>query len=235
MNYDSGVDRAAETPVNLASRSTSPRVAARQAEARRRIIVAARQVVSEQGFAASQVAVVASIAEVATGTIYRHFPSKASLFSEMLRQVCQRELNVVEAVLAEQNSGTAERIADAVRTFVDRALRGGGLSYAVIVEPMDPDIDQVRLDARAGLATAFARAITEGTGTGELPPQEAGIRGAAIVGAFLEAVVEPLAARPVDDYSRSAISKEVATFCRNAVTANTRTSNTRSDDSKDQS
>src|SRR3954449_5792441 len=70
----------------------SPRVAARQAEARRRILEAARVVVAEQGFAAAQVAVVASVADVATGSIYRHFPSKASLFSEMLRVVCRREL-----------------------------------------------------------------------------------------------------------------------------------------------
>jgi AcrR family transcriptional regulator len=59
----------------------SPRVAARQADARRRILEAARVVVAEQGFAAAQVAVVASVADVATGSIYRHFPSKACLFS----------------------------------------------------------------------------------------------------------------------------------------------------------
>jgi hypothetical protein len=35
-------------------------------------------------------------------------------------------------------------------------LRGEGLAYAVIVEPVDPDVDQVRLEARAGLADAFA-------------------------------------------------------------------------------
>lgn len=134
------------------SRSRSPRVAARQIEARRRILEAARLVVTEQGFAAAQVVVVASIAEVATGTIYRHFPSKASLFSEMLRDVCQKELEVVQAVLAETDLPASTRIAEAVRTFADRALRGGGLSYAVIVEPMDPDIDQVRLAARAVLA-----------------------------------------------------------------------------------
>jgi AcrR family transcriptional regulator len=68
----------------------SPRVAARQAAARRRILEAARVVLAEQGFAAAQVAVVASVADVATGSIYRHFPSKASLFAEMLRAVCAR-------------------------------------------------------------------------------------------------------------------------------------------------
>jgi AcrR family transcriptional regulator len=198
--------------------SRSPRVAARQAEARRRILEAARTVVSEQGFAAAQVAVVASIADVATGSIYRHFPSKASLFSEMLRHICRRELEVVRAILEEDGRSAAERIGDAVATFVDRALRGGGLSYAVIVEPVDPDIDQVRLDARAGLAAAFARVIQEGIADGELGDQDPHIRGAAIVGAFLEGVVAPLAARPVDAARRDEVSHEIAAFCQNAVT-----------------
>lgn len=196
----------------------SPRVAARQAETRRRILLAARTVVAEQGFAAAQVAVVASIADVATGSIYRHFPSKASLFSEMLRDVCRRELDVVEAVLSETDRGAEDRIGDAVSTFVDRALRGGGLSYSVIVEPMDPDVDQVRLDARAGLAAAFAAVIAEGIAAGQLGDQDPQIRGAAIVGAFLEGVVAPLAARPVDARLRDEVAAEIAAFCQNAVT-----------------
>lgn len=205
----------------------SPRVAARQAEARRRILEAARTVVGEQGFAAAQVAVVASIADVATGSIYRHFPSKASLFSEMLREVCRRELDVVTAVLGETGRNAAERIGDAVTTFVDRALRGGGLSYAVIVEPMDPDVDHVRLDARAGLADAFAAVIAEGIATGELGDQDPQIRGAAIVGAFLEGVVAPLAARPVDADRREEVGREIAAFCQNAVTGAAITRGTR--------
>lgn len=197
----------------------SPRVAARQAEAKRRILEAARVVVAEQGFAAAQVAVVASMADVATGSVYRHYPSKASLFSDMLRQVCQRELDVVQAVLAESaRGGAGDRIHDAVETFVDRALRGDGLSYAVIVEPMDPDVDQVRLDARAGLAAAFAAVIAEGVRRGEFPAQEAGIRGAGVVGAFLEGVVAPLADRPVHAARRQVVSREIAAFCQSAVT-----------------
>jgi AcrR family transcriptional regulator len=195
----------------------SPRVAARQADARRRIVAAARVVVAEQGFAAARVAVVARVADVATGSIYRHFPSKASLFSEMLRLVCARELEVVRAVTTEPGRGALDRLGDAVATFVDRALRGEGLAYAVIVEPMDPDVDRVRLEARAALAEAFAALIREGVAGGELAAQDAGIRGAAIVGAFLEAVVAPLAGRDSRPPDRAAIRTEVARFAQAAV------------------
>ncbi|MEW2505821.1 MULTISPECIES: TetR/AcrR family transcriptional regulator [unclassified Amycolatopsis] len=195
----------------------SPRVAARQADARRRILEAARVVVAEHGFAAAQVAVVASVADVATGSIYRHFPSKASLFSEMLRVVCERELEVVRAIAGEGGRSAGERIGDAVATFVDRALRGDGLAYAVIVEPMDPEVDQVRLEARAGLAEAFAGLIEEGVESGEFAAQDARVRGAAIVGAFLEGVVTPLAERDTQPPDREAISGEIARFCQAGV------------------
>jgi AcrR family transcriptional regulator len=205
------------TRVAASDTRPSPRVAARQADARRRILEAARVVVAEQGFAAAQVAVVASVADVATGSIYRHFPSKASLFSEMLRVVCVRELEVVRAITSEQGRTAIERIGDAVATFVDRTLRGEGLAYAVIVEPMDPEVDQVRLEARAGLADAFADLIEEGIESGEFSDQNARVRGAAIVGAFLEGVVAPLAERATRPPDREAISGEIARFCQAAI------------------
>jgi AcrR family transcriptional regulator len=195
----------------------SPRVAARVADSRRRILEAARVVVAEQGYAAAQVAVVASVADVATGSVYRHFPSKASLFTEMLRVVCDRELAVVQAIAAERERPALDRISDAVATFADRALRGEGLAYAVIVEPMDPGVDQVRLAARARLADVFAALIGEGVAAGEFVPQDVRLRGAAIVGALLEALVAPLARRTEVPPDRDAITREVATFCRAAV------------------
>src|SRR5690348_17352856 len=92
----------------------SPRVAARLANSRRRILDAARVVVAEKGVAAAQVAVVASVAGVATGSVYRHFPSKSSLFSEMLRLVCERELAVIREIAAEPGRRLADRIGDCV-------------------------------------------------------------------------------------------------------------------------
>jgi AcrR family transcriptional regulator len=231
----------------MASGVASPRVTARLADSRRRILDAARVVVAEQGFAAAQVAVVASVADVATGSVYRHFPSKSSLFAEMLRSVCARELEVVSAIAAEPGRPALDRIGDCVSAFVDRALRGEGLAYAVIVEPMDPGVDQVRLEARATLAGVFADLIAEGVAAGELPSRDARLAGAAIVGAFLESVAGPLASRAragrggtspggtspggtapggtapgrtgADSPApdRAAITAEIAGFCRSAV------------------
>lgn len=197
--------------------TSSPKVAARLADSRRRILEAARVVVADQGFAAAQVAVVAAVAGVATGSVYRHFPSKASLFAEMLRDVCERELAVVRAIAAEPGRSAPDRISDCVIAFVDRALRGDNLAYAVIVEPMDPEVDQVRLDARAALAGLFRDLIEEGVAAGELPPQDAGVRGAAIVGAYLEGMVALLAGRAEHPPDRVAVATELARFCTGGV------------------
>ena len=62
-------------------------------EARRAaILAAARETASEGGMAAVQIAPVAARANVAAGTVYRYFPSKADLISELIADVSDREL-----------------------------------------------------------------------------------------------------------------------------------------------
>jgi hypothetical protein len=85
--------------------------------------------------------------------------------------------------------------------------------------PRSAQVGQVRLETRAGLAEAFAGLIQEGIESGEFAEQDARIRGAAIVGAFLEGVVAPLAERETHPPDRDAISREITRFCQAAVAA----------------
>jgi AcrR family transcriptional regulator len=82
---------------------------------------------------------------------------------------------------------------------------------------MAPDVDQVRLDARARLAAVFTSLIEEGVAAGELPGQDARLGGAAIVGAFLEGVVGPLSSRAQSPPVRGAVARGLARFCQAAV------------------
>src|SRR4051812_41357940 len=76
----------------VAYRATE-RTEARKAAVRARIVTAARELIARGGYAEAQVAAVAERAGVATGTVYRHFPSKSDLFAEVFREASQREVD----------------------------------------------------------------------------------------------------------------------------------------------
>src|SRR4051794_41903656 len=67
------------------------RTKARKAETRERIVSAALQQLADGGYPSASVQAVARRAGVATGSGYRHFPSKRGLFAEGFRRASQRE------------------------------------------------------------------------------------------------------------------------------------------------
>ena len=66
-------------------------VARRLAARRDAIIAAARQMASEGGMAAVQIAAVAARAGIAAGTVYRYFPAKTDLIVALLTEIDERE------------------------------------------------------------------------------------------------------------------------------------------------
>src|ERR1700733_7421158 len=62
-------------------------VVKRLAARRGAILAGARDAAAEGGMAAVQIAPVAARANVAAGTVYRYFPSKADLISELIAEV----------------------------------------------------------------------------------------------------------------------------------------------------
>src|SRR3954453_17570441 len=77
---------------------------ARRDAMRERVVSAASAQVAEAGYASASVQAVARRARVATGSVYRHFPSKADLFAEVFRRASQRELDVVIEVATHEGS-----------------------------------------------------------------------------------------------------------------------------------
>src|SRR3954468_21333921 len=115
---------------------------ARAAAARAAVLQAALDQLAEGGYASASVAAVARRAGLATGSVYRHFPSKADLFAEVFRVAAQREVDVLRAIDGE----TAEaRLAACVEAFVRRALAEPVAAYALIAEPVDPAVERERL------------------------------------------------------------------------------------------
>src|SRR5689334_24845255 len=99
------------------------RTEARRAAGREAIVAAARELIARGGYREAQVAAVAARAGVATGTVYRHFPSKADLFAEVFRQVSAREVEAARTAASDAAAGTAAaRLAAAIEAFARRAL-----------------------------------------------------------------------------------------------------------------
>ncbi len=200
----------------MAYRATE-RTEARKAEVRERIVAAARGLVAEGGYANASVAAVAERAGVATGTVYRHFPSKAELFAEVFRSASQHEVDAVIAASADVGDSVAGRLAAAVDTFARRALQGRRLAWALIAEPVDPAVEAERLVFRRAYRDAFAAVIDDGIASGELPPQDPATSAAALVGAIGEALVGPVSPTATAHDPESVIGSLKA-FCLRAVT-----------------
>lgn len=197
----------------------------KRAERSASILDAAFQLTSEGGFASASIAAIAERAGVATGSVYRYFPNKAELCSEVFRMASSRELErVAQALRGDGQPG--ERLEDAASSFAQRAFRGRQLAYALIAEPVDPLVEADRLEFRTEYARLFAGVIEDGIAKGLFPAQSAELSSAAIVGALAESLVGPLSNALVDSHTpeqRETWVRELAAFCLRAVGGRTPT------------
>jgi AcrR family transcriptional regulator len=156
------------------------------------IVVAARDIAGEGGMAAVQIVPVAQRAGIAAGTVYRYFPAKIDLVAALLGEISEAEIGALHRA-ADGAPGPLSALAASIMTFATRALRERRLAYAAIAEPIDAELDEVRLLYRQSLAAEFARRITAAMKGGHLPDQDAGLSAAALVGLLIEGLVGPLA------------------------------------------
>jgi AcrR family transcriptional regulator len=197
------------------------RTEARRTATRERIVVAAHALIARGGYRDAQVAAVAARAGAATGTVYRHFPSKAELFAEVFRRASQREVDATRAAGESAGPRAADRLAAAVEAFARRALRGRRLAWALLAEPVDRVVEAERLVFRQAYAAVFADLLSAGVASGELAPQNIELTAAALVGALGEALVGPLS--PVgSNVDPDALVGDLVTFCLRSVTEETR-------------
>src|SRR4051795_6377870 len=175
----------------MAYRTTERALARRQA-VRERILRAAHALVAQGGFGAAPVAAVAAEAGVATGTVYRHFASKADLFAQVFRRAAQHEVDAVAA---------SPDLASGVETFARRALAGRRLAWALLAEPVDPVVEAERLAFRRAYRDAFRPYV----------PDE--LTAAALVGAVGEVLVGPLSPTG-PDLDEEALVARLVTLCQ---------------------
>jgi len=156
------------------------------------IIAAARTLAAESGMAMVQIAPVAARAGIAAGTVYRYFPAKIDLVRALIMAVAEREIGMMRSA-ADAAPGPLSGLATGVITFAARAIRNRRLTWAVMAEPVDAEVDVAQLDYRKLLAAELSARIQVAQAGGHLPDQDAALVSAALVGILLEALFGPLA------------------------------------------
>jgi AcrR family transcriptional regulator len=188
---------------------------------RARLLAAAGSVIEEGGYGAASVLAIAQRAGVASGTLYRHFPSKEDLFVEVFRLVCAGEERAMRAAgdAIAPSATEVDRLEQVLVTFARRALRRPRLSWALIAEPVDPRVDAERIAFRARYTAFVAGALGAAVDAGEIPALELAFTAAAIVGGCGEALVGPLAPNAAGRMDDEAVVASLRAFVRRAAGA----------------
>jgi AcrR family transcriptional regulator len=165
-------------------------VVRRLAEREQTIVDAARSAALSGGLSAVQIASVAERAGIASGTVYRYFPSKSDLVSELIGAVTERALDAMRDA-ANAAPGPLSALAASIATFAARVLAERRLAWAAIAEPVDREIDRVRLDFRKSLVAELQSRMRTAMAHGHLPDQDLALAAPAVVGALLEGLIGP--------------------------------------------
>lgn len=161
------------------------------------ILAAANAIAAESGMSAVQILSVAERAGIAAGTVYRYFPSKTELVGALVSEREGEEVAALRAAAAAA-PGPLSALTAAVTCLSTRALARRRLAFALIAEPVEPEIDAVRAAYRRRIADELRRLIADAIGAGHLPLQDAPLAAAALVGALAESLLGPLAVPAVD-------------------------------------
>jgi AcrR family transcriptional regulator len=177
-------------------------VVRRLAARRDAILVAAGNAAAEGGMAAVQIAPVAARAGIAAGTVYRYFPAKTDLVAALVAAFSASELAALESA-AKAAPGPLSALAAAITTLAARALAGRRLAFALIAEPVEPEVDAARASYREALVNEFNRLIRSAHAGGGLPDQDVALAAAALVGALIEGLIGPSAPAAPDDPAKA--------------------------------
>lgn len=197
----------------------------RAQELRERILACAHARVAEGGFASLTMQALAEDVGIATGSLYRHFSGKGELAAEVFSNACRIEVDVLAGIL--RGPGSARRrLAAGLEQFAARAWHSRRLAFALIAEPVEPEVDEQRLLFREAYAELFVDLLEEGERGGEFRVGPVNLVAACLVGAIAEALVGPLSppARAARDAGLPAadldtVSQTLITFCLRAVGA----------------
>ena len=194
----------------------TPKTELQKLERRARILREARASIASAGFAGSKMKEIAGRARLSEGAIYRYFPTVTDLFVEVFREVALHELEVARRAVSIPGPAGG-RLEGAIRIHVERALRRPRLAYAMLAEPLAPELEATRLIYRKSFHELFARVMEEAIEVGEYRLFDVKTAAACMIGAFDEALIWPLTFRTEDGDAPELRIEFVVGFCMSGI------------------
>lgn len=198
----------------------SPLMQERMQQNHQSILQSAREIISQGGLKEAQVQAIAERSGVSSGLVYRYFANKNQILIEVLSEAITHEVEILNSIAAKKELTASQKLNKAVSTFVKRALNSPQLSYSLMFEPVDPEIEHARFQSKQVIKQAINAILAEGKVNGEFVFEDLNTVALCIVGAMTFVVIEPLnPSRNVrfdDDYKKYFV-EQVTEFCLRAV------------------
>jgi AcrR family transcriptional regulator len=169
----------------------TPRIQERLDSRYAALIAAAQAIAAEQGMGAVQIAPVASRAGIAAGTVYRYFPSKVSLVTALAEAEAVREAEALQRA-ADTSPGPLSALTTTVVTIAARLMQRPRLSWALLGEPVESEIQDARLRFRRTLVAEVATRLEAARAAQPIAGENNALAAAAL-GACVECLIGPTA------------------------------------------
>lgn len=133
---------------------------------RQKLLRAALELFTGEGFLASTTPIIAERAGVAEGTIYRHFSSKEHLLNEVFRGTQRWATGVVKEVDADRSLKAPERLTRIARRFVETAERDPAGARMLLRQRDGKFLDAPSRDAAREFREAVQQVVAAGKADG---------------------------------------------------------------------
>ncbi|HOX19789.1 MAG TPA: TetR/AcrR family transcriptional regulator [Gemmatimonadales bacterium] len=133
---------------------------------RQKLLRAALELFTGEGFLASTTPLIAERAGVAEGTIYRHFTSKEHLLNEVFRGTQRWATGVVKEVDADRTLKAPDRLARIARRFVETAERDPAGARMLLRQRDGKFLDAPSRDAAREFREAVQQIVAAGKADG---------------------------------------------------------------------
>jgi AcrR family transcriptional regulator len=133
---------------------------------RQKLLRAALELFTGEGFLASTTPLIAERAGVAEGTIYRHFTSKEHLLNEVFRGTQRWATGVVKEVDSDRTLKAPERLAKIARRFVETAERDPAGARMLLRQRDAKFLDPPSRDAAREFREAVQQVVAAGKADG---------------------------------------------------------------------